>query len=262
MKPDLIIHPAYVKSVSQFGLDAYFNIIYLEDLLDSIEEINPILVSDSAVSILRDVRLRPIFKDSLIRKSGIKPQHTSYYFEIDIPIYKISNRAPRYVIWNKTDNLTICATCVDRVDHYSLYDACRKAKEWSYDITNTEKIIVFDLDETLIDSNCRKLKYADKLLECAHIVYDRVVLYSHGSNLHVDDNISKFDDPHFDLVLSNDSHDNTCNKNLLSLYNYFPNTIFSHATLVDDSLYNWTPEYDKFIVPFKLSTVNNIIALL
>ncbi|ACH96217.1 38K protein [Oryctes rhinoceros nudivirus] len=262
LKPDLVIHPRYAKSVSNFGLEFYFNILNLHDLESNIENINPILVSDDDVLILDDVYLSPVFKDSLVKRSGIKPYYTSLYFENEIPIYKIPFRAPRYVIWNTTDNLTICATYVDRVDKYSLYDACCRAKEWSYSITRSESIIVFDLDETLIDRDSKKLKGSDTALTCARSVYDRVVLYSHGSSLHVDDNVTKFDKSAFDLVLSNNTHDNTSNKNLLYLYNYFPNTIFTKATLVDDSLYNWTPEYDKIIVPFKLSHVNNIIPLL
>lgn len=262
LKPDLVIYPNYVKSLLNFDLDIYFNIIHLEDLKLSIEEIKPILITDNEIAILNDVVLKPTFKDNLRKKSGIKPQYTSYYFDTELPIYKIPHRAPRYVIWNKDDHLTICATCVDRVDEYGLYEAYRRAKDWAFSITQIESIIVFDLDETLIDTNCEKLEGSDKLLMCAREIYDKVVLYSHGSNLHVDDNLTKFDNSVFDLVLSSASHDNISNKNLLYLYNYFPNTIFSRATLVDDSLYNWTPEYDKFIVPFKLSNVYNIINII
>lgn len=261
-KPTLVIHPSYVKSLLNFGLENYFNILYLEDLEKSIEFINPFLVSDNEIKILDDVVLCPFFKDSLSNKSGIKPEYTSYYFENEIPIYKIQNKAPRYVIWNKDDPLTICATCLDRVDKYNLYSAYLRAKDWAYTITQTASIIVFDLDETLIDSECKKLKYADNVLECAKATFDIVVLYSHGSSLHVDENSLKFNNDIFDLVLSNNTIDKQSNKNLLYLYNYFPNTIFTRATLVDDSLYNWTPEYDSVIVPYKLTSLQHVLALL
>lgn len=261
-KPNLLIHPRYVKTLLAFDLDNYFNIIYLHELKDSIELINPFLVSNSAVSVLTGVVLNPTFNNSLIKESGIKPQFTSNFFDTDIPIYKITNRAPRYVIWNTTDDLTVCATCVDRMNEYNLYEAYRKAKDWAFSITKLESIIVFDLDETLIDRKCKKLKFADELLKCARLLYDKVVLYSHGSNLHVDDNVTKFNSDSFDLVLSNNHCDKVCQKNLLYLYNYFPNTMFKTATLVDDSLYNWTPEYDKFIVPYKLSSLHRIISLI
>ncbi|ATY70228.1 38 kDa protein [Tomelloso virus] len=263
-KPDLVIHPKYVKSLLRFDLDSYFNILYLEEVMHSFELIDPFLVTDYGVSRLEKVKLYQTFKDSLEKKSGIKPQYTSYSFDCeDQPIYSISFRAPRYVIWNETDDLTICATCVDRVDKYSLFAAYERAKAWSYSITNSESVIVFDLDETLISRECKKLECADQLLDCCRSVYDKIVLYSHGSNLHVDDNVTQFKSNAFDLVLSNNSsQDKPCNKNLLSLYNYFPNTIFTKATLVDDSLYNWTPEYSELIVPFQLSSVEHIIPLI
>lgn len=262
LKPDLVIHPDFAKSLLKFDLNTYFNILHLEDIFASITDINPILVSENKISILKDVFLKPVFDKYLCKKSGFKPQYTSYYFDVPIPIYRIPNRAPRYVIWNETSNLTICATHVDRINEYNIYEAYRRAKDWAYTITNVETIIVFDLDETLIDRKCAKLKDADKLLSCARTIYDRIVLYSHGSNLHVDDNVSKFDKSIFDLILSNTAHDHISNKNLLYLYNYFPNTVFSHATLVDDSLYNWTPEYDKFIVPYKLTSLHDVLSVI
>lgn len=261
LKPDLIIHPRYASHFLNFDLDTYFNVLCLDELMNSAKIINPVLVSDDDISILNNLTLTPVFNKTLSRKSGIKPEYTSYNFKTQIPIYKIPHRAPRYVIWNKSDDLTICATCVDRVDKHNLFAAYIKAKDWAYAITQTKSIIVFDLDETLIDKNCKKLKYADELLQRAREVYDAVVLYSHGSNLHVDDNATQFNTA-FDLVLSHNSHDKISNKNLLYLYNYFPYTTFSRATLVDDSLYNWTPEYDTFIVPYQLTSVHNVIPLL
>lgn len=42
-------------------------------------------------------------------------------------------------------------------------------------------------------------------------------------------------------------------KNLLHLYNYYPNYTFKKCVLVDDSLYNFTPEYSYIIVPLRKS---------
>lgn len=263
LKPDLVVHPLYLKSMLRFDLDRYFNIVPLDDIANSVESVKPILVSDTAVSCLNDVWLDPVFNQSMSKRSGIKPHYTSYCFDEKIPLYRTQYRAPRYVVWTTTDNLTICATHVDRIDIVGMHDAYRKAKAWaSAPITQAVSIIVFDLDETLIDRDSKKLEYADELLVCARSIYNKVVLYSHGSSLHVDECSAKFDIAAFDLVLSNDSLSPVCNKNLLSLYNYFPNTIFTKATLVDDSLYNWTPEYDKLIVPYKLSSVKHVIPLL
>lgn len=260
IKPTLVVHPSFVKLIGDFELKNYFNILLLEDLERCVEEVSPILFSDTDIKLLDKVELEPYFSQSY--RSGMKPYYTSYSFDTKIPIYRITDRAPRYVIWNKEDPLTICATYIDRVDEYDLYEACRRAKDWSYLITITESIIVFDLDETLIDKNGNKLKCADKILDCSRNLYDRLVLYSHGSSLHVDEHVAKFNKSVFDLILSNNIYDKKSSKNLLYLYNHFPNTIFTQATLVDDSLYNWTPEYDKMLVPYRVSTLQNLLPLI
>lgn len=63
-----------------------------------------------------------------------------------------------------------------------------------------------------------------------------------------------------DLVLSYDSFaGNRYCKNLLTLYNYFPNCKFDTCVLVDDSPYNWTPEYSKFIVAGYKKTCQGVL---
>lgn len=288
-KPDLVIHPNYHKLFMRYyGKDLIesFNVFRIEDLTvikgstknTSFNEINvggfttttstttstfsPILLTDTGTSQLRNVCLKPKYKDCLIKASGSNPLYTSYWFDDEnLPMYKIEENGPRYVVWTKNDPLTVCGTYVDRIDYFDVPQCFQRIKEWSdlYAIREHKSIIVFDLDETLIDSKCNKLKRVDEFLHYARTIYDIIVLYSHGSNLHVDDNVLKFNDPNvFDLVLSNDSqNEKTSNKNLLYLYNYFRNVRFTYATLVDDSLYNWTPEYNKFIIPYKLTTLKH-----
>lgn len=130
-------------------------------------------------------------------------------------------------------------------------DALRWARVMTCDVQ--EDVIVFDLDDTLIDEKCKPLLHASDLLYRAQSVYDKVILYSHGSDLHVDECTRELDFD-FDLILNRGSVDNlSCNKNLLSIYNYFNTSRFNKAVLVDDSVYNWTPEYTRILVPFKLN---------
>lgn len=250
-KPDLIIHETYFEPLQEYSLDLYFNVIRIRDLTIS-TNITPNIVTNNGIYKMFDAKLHPYFAKNLKKCSGTKPECTTFYFKNDIPIYSIAENGPRYIIWTKNHPLTVCGTHVDRIIPQEFYQAVMRAKAWSrsYEIKYKKSIIVFDLDETLIDSLCKKLDYADELLEIAHDQYDYVVLYSHGSHLHVDDNVTKFKFAKFDLVLSNDENDKKCNKNLLQLYNYFPQVRFTRATLVDDSLYNWTPEYTKLVVPY------------
>lgn len=253
-KPDLLIHPKYFKSILKYNLDAYFNVLQLKDLTIN-TDIKPIVIDNTCANYLTNVKLKKFFENTNY-DSGIKPEHTTYTFDNEIPIYNIEENGPRYVIWTMDDPLTVCATYLDRIEIYDLYQACERAKHWSYTIETAKSIIVFDLDDTLIDRNGNPLKYSQKVLDTARDVYDIMVLYSHGSNLHVDQHLLQFktptrqiEKPLFDLVLSKSKCDKRSSKNLLYVYNYFPNVRFKNATLVDDSLFNWTPEYNRIIVP-------------
>jgi hypothetical protein len=248
-KPNLIIHPKFAKQFQQFRLlEEYYNIIKLSDLTVD-KDFYPILVQDNNIQQLCDVKLAPYFKDHLTCESGSKSHMTSYYFDGPIDMYHISENGPRYVIWTEEDPLTICATYVDRISKFDITEAYNRATNWVNKISKFKSIIVFDLDETLIDRDGNPYENAVDVLAQARRDYDHLVLYSHGSNLHVHDHVQLFQGIKFDLILSNEEVEQRCNKNLLMLYNYFPNTRFTKAVLVDDSLYNWTPEYTKFIVP-------------
>lgn len=277
-KPDLIVDPLFSKAIQIYNLDRYFNVLDADSLTISYD-IKPYVVTEYGVNLLENVQLQPFYKNSLRKCSGSAPDVTSYWFDTPIPMYNIEENGPRYVIWSENKPLTVCATYVDRIDGAEIFAACQRAIKWATRIDGQMSIIVFDLDDTLINSECCKLAYADKLLKEARRTYDLVVLYSHGSELHVDGNVTQFtdsinnsgnsgsddseyddyeDDRYptyccnrklFDRVLSNNGVDRKSNKNLLYLYNHFPNVRFTRATLVDDSLFNWTPEYTRFIVP-------------
>jgi hypothetical protein len=277
-KPDLIIHSNFYKVfMLHYGdtIIKHFNVLQpenltirkgtlsnkvLKDIYKETTSFTPFLLKDDGYTVLHDVRLKPKYKDSLMKRSGINPLYTSYWFDCEsLPIYKIDEKGPRYIIWTKMDPLIICATCVDRIDYADIFESYKRLTDWLnlHNIKEHKSVIVFDLDETLIDNQNNKLKCANTFLRHARNIYDLVVLYSHGSNLHVDDNVSKFKNYQdvFDLILSNNTIEEPSNKNLLYLYNHFHNVRFTYATLVDDSLYNWTPEYDRFIVPYKLTTL-------
>lgn len=245
-KPDLFIHPHYHKTVKyNFDLNRMFNVLSLSDL--QAEKVVAAYLTDDELHPV-SVTIDPVYSHRLIRESGGDSARTSYWFDKPTPMYRLNYTGPRYVIWTMNDNLTICATRADRVEPYQLYLAVQRAKEWAYDIEASKKVIVFDLDDTLINANNECLEDAHELLAHARRLYDYVVLWSHGSPLHVDDQLSKFDIKLFDLVLRNNDG-NQVNKNLLHLYNYFPSCRFDNAKLVDDTVCNWTPEYTNMIIP-------------
>lgn len=260
-KPDLFVHPSYYTTVKYaFNLHASFNVLSLSDLSASI----PVnyLITDDAIKPVT-VYVDPRYADRLIRESGGDPSRTSYWHEQREAMYRLNYTGPRYVIWTTADNLTICGTRVDRVEPYQLYLAVQRAKEWSYMIERSRSIIVFDLDDTLIDSNDRALDGASEVLARARARYDLMVLWSHGSPLHVDEQLGQFDARLFDLVLRNDDGCVPVNKNLLHLYNYFPGCRFDDARLVDDTACNWTPEYTDMLLPARdIKSVRAALSLL
>lgn len=279
IKPDLIVHPIYYKSILEYNLHETFNVLQLSDLTLNLD-FQPKMVRSTGVYPLTNVKLDNFYSSKLVKLSGMKPEYTSYSIKDQTPIYTIEQNGPRYVIWTKDSPLTVCATYIDRIYDYELYASCVRAKLWaaSTNIMASRSIIVFDLDSTLIDDNGKKLQYADQVLNLARQKYDYMILYSHGSHLHVDEHVQQFENWHsenyiqnggdsadqqlFNLILSNGTHGIRANKNLLYLYNYFPNIRFSSAVLVDDSLYNWTPEYTEFIVPATTTSIFHALPLI
>lgn len=354
-KIDLLIHSSILPKITMClntELREYCNIITEHMLLQqSVKPFNDFVhVTDDRSAQLKRIMLhknKPAFDEpSLVsRECGrlyTLADRTSYNCESASDdkhgLYSIERRRARYVLWPKELPLTVCATCVEflptidcaRFAH-SLPMVLARAHEWAKNFfsstssSNTsfyKSIIVFDLDSTLIDPNDRIYDSCLRLLRVARELYDYVVLWSHGSTLHVHkqvDIIERYmyilsieeeaekgvngrgrgdnDDDEYaattaavasltagynscsatataaaaaatatsaatfcNLVLSYDgSTGNRCFKNLLLLYNYFSNCKFDVSVLVDDSPFNWTPEYSKFIVPNYKKTCQGVL---
>lgn len=255
IKPDLFIHSKFYDMCDQHypQLKHVFNLVSLSDFQTSLnlKQNATIVFNDNKIRRIQPI-LEPYFKKCI--GVGTKPKVTSYYFNEPMPMYSTNFRAPRYVIWTENEPLPICATAVVRVNVYELENAVKKALVWAstkykenYELNN---IIVFDLDRTLIDDDSRKLHGADELLEYCNEKFDKIVLWSHGSSLHVDEQKAfSFKNFKFDVTLVNVLESDKSCKNLLHLYNLFPDIYFENAVLVDDSVFNYTPEYTKYIIP-------------
>lgn len=255
--PDCFVHESFYEMARKHPkLTRFVNVKTISDL-----EIIP----NAMLTLLREndqvekclVQLEPCYKQ--INDSGIRPAVTSYTFQEPMVAYHIPQCLPRYVIWTLDEILPINATFVDRVNELGLWDAFTRCITWSSNIELNESvsICVFDLDATLIDNQNKKLIGADEMVDYARAKYDKLVLWSHGSSLHVVDNMKQFKRNCFDLILHNAVQNEQSPKNLLYLYNCFPNVIFNESLLVDDSVFNYCPEYKHMIVP----TTNNISAL-
>lgn len=252
--PDLYIHPSFYSLVHSHYLKIsnYFNVHTIKDLEIILNYPLKVILKDRCIS--TPVTIRKPYPQ--IHLSGDQPAMVSYSFKEPLKSYHIEQSAPRYIIWTKRDLLPINGTYVNRIEDYEITHALLGAIDWSmgYTLTKNASIIVFDLDNTLIDDENNKVIGADKVLNIARRKYDLVVLWSHGSSLHVDENVRKFTNIRFDLKLNCDTEKNLSPKNLLYLYNFFPTYYFTKSALVDDSLFNFCPEYNLMIVP----TLNNL----
>lgn len=263
-KPDLLIHSMYIDALKNYHLSDVFNVISINDLKCVTSKFkNVYAITDTYVAPI-ELTLRPFYTPTL--NSGIEPAATSYTFDRPTNIYKIERNLPRYIIWTKNDPLLVCGTIVDRIDHWELYESCQRAKDWAYTINHFKSIAVFDLDKTLITDECVKIPESERLLTYAKREYDYVVLWSHGSGLHVDEQLEEFRVANttgadiFDLVIK--TADTKSPKNLMYLYNHFPYVKFTKSVLVDDLVANWTPEYDKFLVPYNNTTLHQALYIL
>lgn len=187
-------------------------------------------------------------------------------------IMKSNNyRQPRFVIWPAECELNTNATCVYRCKSFeSLPYAFEKSLKWATLYNKGPlcsiryvSIAVFDLDRTLVYSdelpNFGPMPNYEKVLQTARHHFNLVVLWSHGGTIHVHEQLSAIDFK-FDLVLCLDENSKSTCKNLLHIYNHLPSNVrFTYAVLIDDSAYNWTPEYNCMIIPDrKLKTLNNL----
>lgn len=263
-KPDLVVHSLYVEALKNYNLSYYYNVLTLDDMKLATERMKDVYAITDNYTAPIDLTLKPFYTPILI--SSNEPAATSYALERPTKIYKLTRNAPRYVIWPKNDPLLVCGTLVDRVDYCELFEAVKRATDWAYTIRHYKSVAVFDLDKTLITDQCEKIPESEKLLSYAKQTYDLVILWSHGSALHVDEQIEKLSIGStrgydiFDLVIKASEYKSP--KNLLSLYNYVPYTKFTRSVLVDDLAANWTPEYDKFIIPYNNNTLAQAIYII
>lgn len=280
-KPDLVIHPQFYSTImSKYDFSKLYNILNIDcgrfcndckTVVCKKQWTVPYLIDDEMyVKLEQGIMLHPYYEYDNV-SSGTKPFATSYNITKNTRMYKLPHRGPRLVIWTKNDKLDVCATQIERINFEEIPEVCERMKQWAFKITEKKSIFVFDLDRTLIKDNGSKFECADEVLNTVRDKYDLVVLYSHGSALHVDEHLNKFKidateygfDSYFDLILSNNKTERVSHKNLLYIYNYFPNGItFSDAVLMDDSVYNWTPEYSKLIIPYCRKTLKYALPIL
>lgn len=259
LKPDLFVLDEFYPLILNFKskLEMYVNLLKISDIY--IERNRPIAILNEHIKDW-EVELTPYYKQT--KETGTNPDCTAYYFEKPMIAYHIPNLKPRYVLWNKTDYVPICATVVHRIEIYQIYDCIEKIIDWAlcFNLNKNLKIAVFDLDLTLIDDDGIKYKGSDYVLENFKNYFDKLILYSHGGALHVHDNVTKFETK-FDLVLNNEVGRRTAPKNVLHIYNYINEGLFTDAWLIDDSLFNYCPEYTKVITP-KTKNIEKIVDLL
>lgn len=263
-KPDLLIHSVYINALKNYHLSDIFNVISINDLKLVTHKFKDVFAITDTYLAPIELTLRPFYTS--IIESGIDPAATSYTLERPTKIYKIDRNLPRYIIWTKNDPLLVCGTIIDRIEPWELFEAFQRAKDWAYTINHYKSIAVFDLDKTLITDECVKIPESEKLLTYAKHEYDYLVLWSHGSALHVDEQLANFHVGNttgidiFDLVIK--SADAKSPKNLLYLYNHFPYIKFTKTVLIDDLVANWTPEYDKFIIPYNNTNLHQALYIM
>lgn len=271
MNTTLVIHPHFRSYI--------FNPLVRENLQRLFSNI---LVSDRVP--LRDANAMVVYNQSTILKKNLMLEHyhdgkvrandklltdcafTTYHVpKFGTKMYNIQDKAPRFLLWLNGDyEPNVCCTALYQCSSITqLPVGVSEAVRWARKYTGILdcairrlRVVVFDLDQTLIDNDptdCKKLKNYETVLQTAREHYDFIVLWSHGSSLHVNTYATRLNFT-FDLILhKNDYGEDSVNcKNLLHLYNYIgADCRIEYAILVDDSPYNWTPEYDSLIVPIR-----------
>lgn len=130
------------------------------------------------------------------------------------------------------------------------------------------KLIVFDLDETLIDENRDPLiPDLRNFISSTRACFNFVVLWSHGNSMHVRKSLYKNDlIGSFDMVISRGNDEETRCKGLgyvlRALNVKFGVNRIEYAVLVDDLRDNFTGDYDWFLnVPSNPNDVNEFYKL-
>lgn len=114
-------------------------------------------------------------------------------------------------------------------------------------------VIVFDLDDTLIDVNDQPLVgNLQNFIENTRNIFDFVVLWSHGTCEHVHHNLKLHNlQSSFDLVISRNYKEQTKNKSIglvfKELHKKFNIAQISMSALVDDLHSNFNEDYDYYL---------------
>ena len=114
-------------------------------------------------------------------------------------------------------------------------------------------VIVFDLDDTLIDDKNQPLvSNLAEFIDHTRTIFDYVVLWSHGTCEHVHSNLKMYKlQKSFDLVISRNYNENTKNKSIglvfKELHKKFNISQISMCALVDDLKDNFNEDYDYYL---------------
>lgn len=278
MKATLVIHPhfrSYIfNPLTETRLKYTFSAIYVCDRIPT-REATALLVYGET-TILK----KSLFLENYYRRTGscktdtVIEDYASTSYKLPsygARMYSIRDKAPRFLLWldDGACEPNVCCTALYACSEIAQLPAgVAAATRWAQKYVNAPtcglrnlNVVVFDLDQTLIDGNpadCKPLKNYDRVLQTAREHYDLVVLWSHGSSLHVNAYAARLNF-NFDLILNKDERTDAADdsdtqncKNLLNIYNYISTDCrIGYAVLVDDSPYNWTPEYDALLVPIR-----------
>jgi hypothetical protein len=253
-KPDVVMYDSFLTLLNNGGAEDTISELQDACCVYSVSSFQDRREHEIAIATAPPSRCRlklfPIYGQA--DTSGNLPVCTSYFLQKPTILYRIERKNPRYIIWPKNLPCPLCCTTIDRIDAdgSGLWDAVHRAVAWSgsFNFTKTQSVIVIDLDDTLINSNNQPFPRAEEMIQNARQVFDRVVIWSHGSPLHVDEYSKPFA-RYTDLILSTGESKLKSPKNLLSIYNSFPDALIERAVLIDDCASSWTPEYCDMIVP-------------
>ena len=129
-------------------------------------------------------------------------------------------------------------------------------------ILNNDSLIVFDLDDTLIDEQYNLLSpKMTKILEITKNIFDYVLLWSHGDACHVRHSLvtNKLHINTFDMIITRGTlQKDWYNKGLGYVLKEANRTLkigsLSFSVLADDLLSNWIGDYDCFVLIPKKTT--------
>ena len=188
---------------------------------------------------------------------------TTFMYRAGEPMIHITDKRPRFYMLSENSYPKVASTKIYYTSQFDV-DEVDAINEWAklFKMEESKRICVLDMDEVLINSN-GILTDSIELVQACNTLFDYTILWSHGSALHVDDYSTQMQKAgaHFNLILSKD-HDVKSPKNLLSLYNYFPQVNISYAALVDDTILNYTPEYDAMYIPSRSKQGYNIYPII